>query len=429
MKPLSSAPPLHWILFAAAAMSLGWGLRGFIGGGPLGAMIPGSMIGLVVALLLRLDTAAAARLMAFAAVGIGFGGDMTYGQTVGLSFHPETFHWAILGFTIKGGIWGMLGGAVMGLALAPPSGRKLLWTLVALLGITWLGWKFINDPKLIYFSNPIDKPRPEIWAGLALGTLAVIALHGAHVRRFALFGLIGGAIGFPLGASFQVWGHAATGPAFTDWWKVMEFTFGALLGVAFAWAAWSVEPVASREGQHEADTGLLPSLTAAALALTIMLYLIPYFERIHLRFSFTVAGALLLLLATRSAAVAREVGLTVTCCAFFIDLYEDRPWTDYWLAVSLIAVATLAVAWFVHRTRCTAALLLFITWTAVADSLLKSYLPGPRVSADSVQVAFVALAVVCTLYVRRFSRASGENSGEGSGAGLASGAGSDTITA
>ena len=27
---------------AAVTMSLGWGLRGFIGGGPLGAMIPGA---------------------------------------------------------------------------------------------------------------------------------------------------------------------------------------------------------------------------------------------------------------------------------------------------------------------------------------------------------------------------------------------------
>ncbi|MCC7237315.1 MAG: hypothetical protein IT163_18555 [Bryobacterales bacterium] len=421
MKPLASLPPLHWILFAAATMSLGWGLRGYIGGGPLGAMIPGSMIGLVLALLLRLDTASTARLMAFAAVGIGFGGDMTYGQTVGLSFHPETFHWAILGFTIKGGVWGMLGGAIMGLALAPPSGRKLVGTLAVLLGVTWLGWKFINDPKLIYFSNPLDKPRPEIWAGLTLGTLALVALHGAHVRRFALCGLVGGAVGFPLGASFQVWGHAATGPAFTDWWKVMEFTFGALLGASYAWAAWGVEPVTERNVVKEKETGLLPSLTAAALAVTIILFLIPYFERIHLRFSFTVAGALLLLLATRSANVAREVGLTVTCCAFFIDLYEGRPWTDYWLAVGLIAVATLAVAWFVHRERCPVALLLFIMWTAVADSLLKSYLPGPRVATHAVQAAFVILAVVCTLYVRRFARESGQ--------GLAPGAGSDRITA
>ncbi|MFV1969104.1 MAG: hypothetical protein ACC628_27090 [Pirellulaceae bacterium] len=33
---------------------------------------------------------------------------------------------------------------------------------------TYLGWKLINQPKLLYFSHPLDKPRPEIWAGLLL---------------------------------------------------------------------------------------------------------------------------------------------------------------------------------------------------------------------------------------------------------------------
>lgn len=77
------------------------------------------------------------------------------------------------------------------------------------------------------------------------------------------------------------------------------------------------------------------------------------------------------MLATRSPAVAREVGIAVTCCAFFADLYEDRPQTNYWLAAGLIAVATAAIAWFVHRTRCTVQLFLLITWTAVADSLIE----------------------------------------------------------
>lgn len=47
----------------------------------------------------------------------GFGGQETYGQTVGLSLQPETFWWAILGFVIKGAGWGLLGGAFIGIAL------------------------------------------------------------------------------------------------------------------------------------------------------------------------------------------------------------------------------------------------------------------------------------------------------------------------
>ena len=405
MKPISTLPPMRWLFFAAAAMSLGWGLRGFIGGGPLGAMIPGAMIGLVLALLLRLNADQTSRMVAFAAVGIGFGGDETYGQTVGLSLKPETFPWAMLGFAIKGGVWGLLGGAIIGLALAPPSRRRLAITMAAMLAATWAGWRFINEPKLIYFSNLLDRPRPEVWAGLLLAGLAVALMHGTLVRRFALCGAIGGGVGFALGAWFQVLGRThAPDFFFSDWWKVMELTFGALLGASYAWAAWSVEPIPAAPAVESDRTPLLASFTAAALAIAIAIFCVPVLDRYHIRFSFTVAGALLLLLATRSSAVARQIGITVACCAFFLDLYEDRPQTEFWLAILLIVAATVAIAVFVHRTACPIVLLLLITWTAVADSLLKSYLPGPRQAAHFVQAAFVMLAIICTLYRDRFHR-------------------------
>jgi hypothetical protein len=112
-------PLRYWCVLGAVTMSLGWGLRGSIGGGSLGAMIPGAMIDLVLCLLLgrRSDSGL---IVAFAAIGVGFGGQETYGQTVGLSLQPETFWWAILGFVIKGAAWGLLGGAFIGLALDRP---------------------------------------------------------------------------------------------------------------------------------------------------------------------------------------------------------------------------------------------------------------------------------------------------------------------
>src|SRR4029453_7406091 len=104
----------HWCLLGAVAMSLGWGLRGSIGGGSLCAMIPGAVIGLVLFLVLK-PPSDAGLIAAFAAIGVGFGGQETYGQTVGLSLLPETFWWAILGFVVKGAAWGLLGGALLGL--------------------------------------------------------------------------------------------------------------------------------------------------------------------------------------------------------------------------------------------------------------------------------------------------------------------------
>ena len=75
-------------------MSLGWGLRGYIGGGPLGAMIPGALVALCLCLLADRDGEDAAVIAAFGAVGVGFGGQETYGQTIGLAFDPATRWWA-----------------------------------------------------------------------------------------------------------------------------------------------------------------------------------------------------------------------------------------------------------------------------------------------------------------------------------------------
>ena len=179
-------------------MSLGWGLRGSIGGGSLGAMIPGAMIGLVLCLLLNRHSDAGL-IAAFAAIGVGFGGQETYGQTVGLSLQPDTFWWAILGFVIKGAVWGLLGGAFIGIALdrqRHTTAQLLAGFAIMILG-TWLGWQYLNNPKLIYFSNRFDRPREELWAGLWLGGLLLLAWLRSRVPSlFALYGAIGGGIGF-----------------------------------------------------------------------------------------------------------------------------------------------------------------------------------------------------------------------------------------
>ena len=48
----ATRPLWYWCVLGAVAMSLGWGLRGSIGGGSLGAMIPGAMLTVFVVLAL-----------------------------------------------------------------------------------------------------------------------------------------------------------------------------------------------------------------------------------------------------------------------------------------------------------------------------------------------------------------------------------------
>lgn len=71
-------------------MLLGWGLRGYIGGGPYGALIPGDVCcsrDLSAAGLQNEDSAMAAL---SGVIGVGYGGNMTYGQTLGFLRGPET---------------------------------------------------------------------------------------------------------------------------------------------------------------------------------------------------------------------------------------------------------------------------------------------------------------------------------------------------
>ena len=219
-------------------MMLGWGLRGFIGGGPFGAMIPGAMVVLCLCLLSKRQDAA--MIAAFAAVGVGIGGEMTYGQTVGFIVHAETFWWGFLGLALKGGIWGLVAGAVIGMAFTP-STRLVVGGSIAMAVATQIGWKFFNQPKLVYFSNLNDKPRAEIWFGFLLAGLALLVWLGyqQHLQpalRLALAGFVGGFIGFGFGGAIQGVGRIYFPHLNLHWWKYMEFFFGFCFGWAIAWA-------------------------------------------------------------------------------------------------------------------------------------------------------------------------------------------------
>jgi hypothetical protein len=221
---------------------------------------------------------------------------------VGLSLLPETFWWAILGFVIKGAVWGLLGGAFIGIAFERQ--RHSTAQLLAGFGImvlgTWLGWQYLNSPKLIYFSNPFDRPREELWAGLWLGGLLLLAWLRSRVPSlFALYGAIGGGIGFGVGASLQPLGREVWASMPLGWWKAMELTFGGLLGLAYVLCAWRVRdhlagaasPAAAGHplARRSFSGGGLPrAFLAASLAIGLTIVAVQY---VPVRFDYTVAGA------------------------------------------------------------------------------------------------------------------------------------------
>ncbi len=395
-------PVWHWCLLGAVAMSLGWGLRGSIGGGSLGAMIPGAMIGLVLCWLLDRHADAGA-IAALAAIGVGFGGQETYGQTVGLSLLPETFWWAILGFVIKGAAWGLLGGAFIGIALDRHrhTDAKLVAALAIMVLGTWIGWHFVDSPKLVYFSNRFDRPREEVWAGLWVGGLLLLAWLRSRVpSMFALYGAIGGGLGFGVGASLQPLGRAAWAGMPLGWWKAMELTFGALLGLAYVLCAWRLRhQLAGTASEPPARHRLPGALVAAAVAVGIVIVAGQY---LPVRFDYTIAGAVLAGLVIRSDALAWQTAITATVAAFGWDWLVDQTVAPRPLAWTVLAATTVIVAVCVARYPRTRVMLLLLTWSAVLAAfryLLPPSRPGPEVV--TMLAVFVALAALASLLLRR----------------------------
>ena len=113
------------LLASAAAGAMGWGIRGQYGH-ESGAMIAGVLVSLVVVTALRPQASAvwAMRAVALGTIGVGFGGAMTYGQTIGLTQDAAlvgnwaALRWGLLGLAIKGGIWIGFLGVLLGMGMS-----------------------------------------------------------------------------------------------------------------------------------------------------------------------------------------------------------------------------------------------------------------------------------------------------------------------
>jgi len=274
----SSGSPPVWqpVLLAALAGGMGWGIRGQYGH-ETGAMIAGLLVSLVLVFLLCPQAALlpAARAVAFGTIAMGFGGTMTYGQTVGLTHDPalignwDALRWGLLGLAIKGGLWIGFAGLFLGMGLGGVRYRspEILLLMLGMLVLCGLGLWALNRPfdpankilPRIYFSADWRwqpgaelKPRPEYWGGLLFAFLGAWLWAGwvrrdRLARNLALWGIVGG-LGFPLGQSlqaFHVWnpelfksGLWVQLDPVMNWWNWMETTFGSVMGACLGLGLW-----------------------------------------------------------------------------------------------------------------------------------------------------------------------------------------------
>jgi hypothetical protein len=396
------------ILLPGVAMMLGWGLRGFIGGGPFGAMIPGAMVALCICWTRNRRNAALAA--AFGALGIGIGGEMTYGQTVGFIVKKETFFWGLAGLTLKGAIWGFLGGAILAMSFLPRLTLKLVATSGVVMTVAcYAGWKLINEPKLIYFSNRLDRPRPEIWAGFLLAGIALLwwlSRNGAlqPSLRFALYGLVGGGIGFGTGGAIQGLGRIFVASVRGDWWKYMEFTFGLCFGIAMALAARQLPPE-SEEPPRDSTLPLAVEIAAAA-GLTALIFL--WEANFPSRFSFLIITCILLCVAHRYTWAAWQIAITITVTAFAFDSakYYSAQFNSGQLSQPAYAIAIAAslvfAVLFTTRAKSARSAFLWLLWSSTGVASLKFAMhPGGIAGGvfSQVNILFLLMALACAWMV------------------------------
>lgn len=409
---------LFFILFPAVAMLLGWGLRGFIGGGPFGAMIPGAMVMLAICMLLDVPLRFAAIAIVFGTAGTAMGGEMTYGQTIGFLRNPGTVWWGFAGTSLKGAVWGLLSGLFIGLGLIFQRVKVktiIIGFLIFLIGLV-IGLKLINDPKVLYFSDPYSHPRNESWAGLLFAAIGLLIFLKIKTRaedfkivwRFVLYGLIGGGLGFGLGSLWITVG-AQYGSRFliVDWWKMMEFSFGFLLGGFLGFAAWKSNRIDWRLNQKKLitinksfATELVSMMFIGFLMYVAISWLESYLDIIHTRdgifygslatigrvlVNFTFIGCALIMITLRWPHLAFQIAVTLTFCHCVIDLVTDErlfpalqssPLLMIIITVAASLVVGLLVAAFQRKQFVLRSMFLILVWSTTAVALVRMFVNG-----------------------------------------------------
>lgn len=260
------------IALAMIGVSYAWGMRGDLIGGEKGAMLPGAILGTVLALMSG-SPEIASHFYIPAAVGAAsmyFGGTETYAQTMSFAYirkngKPLDFKKSMIGLCFKGSTWFGLCGAFLGISFAAMAGKLYRWYdfliyFILVPGMRLLGRLIFNMPykpeegkmPKLYFSEG----RPEQYGeliGMYVGVLILmIVRHDSLGIAMAIAGAVAGSLGWMLSHTINVY---TTAPmkngkyffgkyqtnGFIDNWKIMEFGLGAAgaLGISVAFSCFS----------------------------------------------------------------------------------------------------------------------------------------------------------------------------------------------
>jgi len=285
-------PIAAFIAVSAIAMSYAWGMRGTNLGGEKAAVLPGAIMGTMIAVFSgsRFLLGNAYILSAIGAMGMYMGGHMSYMQSVGLTsnrFPPEDFKRGMAGLAVKGGVWFGVFGAVVGMFLSFLTGRHYNSPLA-------IGLLFGLMPAAVFigeriFDRPFDAKKgihPKIYfsvnrqdgIGVIIGVLVwliIFILIGKDWTSLVLMAgcLITGGLGFPLAVQMHrrarypnkkgwVFLEKPAKKGLIDQWKIAECAFGAMAGIGFSVTFLLVTKLFPGFGTEIAGISGIPNLAA-----------------------------------------------------------------------------------------------------------------------------------------------------------------------
>ncbi len=230
------------ILLVAMSLGTAWAVRGQFGHEQGAAWAGGAGALALVLLSRRTDWYQRIFTVTLAsAIGWGMGGMISYGQVVGYG-RSDDFRNAFYGLLmlfIIGGLFGLMGGGLTGLALESTKEKKVKWA--GLFAEMVAGGLIFYGFLVMQLEILMTPPRAENWAiilGAGVAMVWYMVRNGFHSSlRVALYTMLGSGFGFAFGNFLQTVGTLMQIPF--NMWNVMEYSIGFFGGTALAYSVYS----------------------------------------------------------------------------------------------------------------------------------------------------------------------------------------------
>jgi len=233
---------LFSLIIAGLSLGTAWAIRGQFGH-VQGAAWAGGIGALIIVLLAKRKDwyAKVFQLTLASAAGWGVPGMISYGIVVGYGRGNEfgnVFYGLLMLFVI-GGLFGLIGGGIFGLALADNKNAPVKWhRLVVEMTAGAVIFYHLLIGELNWLMTP---PRSEAWAGCVGMSFAMFWYMIRHKQyqalRIAVFAGLGAGFGFAFGNFLQVMGHVSA--LKFNFWNVMEYSIGFFGGSGMAYGTFT----------------------------------------------------------------------------------------------------------------------------------------------------------------------------------------------